>query len=83
MAAYGDMASLVKYLKRQHLVDQFASYAERRGLRRRNLMIQRSYRLLEQYAISRVVYGMLDEAALIEYINQDDNTIREALRAFE
>jgi len=82
MNAYEDMASLVKYLKRQHLVDQFANFAENRGLRRRNLMIKRSYRLLEEYINSRIVYGMLDEAALIEYLNLDDNAIRETLRVF-
>lgn len=82
MSSYGDMESLVKYLKKQHLVDQFAQFADKHGLKRRNLMIQRSFRLLEHYAISRVVYGMLDEAALIEYLNRDDNTIREALRVF-
>ena len=82
MSGYEDMETLVKHLKKQHLVDQFAQFADKHGLKRRNLMIQRSYRLLEQYAISRVVYGMLDEAALIEYLNRDDNAIRESLRVF-
>ncbi len=83
MSVYDSMSSLVRYLKKQHLVDQFANFADKRGLRRRNLMINRSYRLLDEYITSRVVYGMLDEAALIEYLNQDDNTIRETLRVFE
>ncbi|MBR6190039.1 MAG: PDZ domain-containing protein [Prevotella sp.] len=82
MSEYRDMESLVKYLKKQHLVDQFANFAEKRGLKRRNLMIQRSFHLLDEYVTSRVVYGMLDEAALIEFLNQDDNAIREALRVF-
>ena len=82
MSDYDDVESLVKYLKKQHLVDQFAQFADKHGLRRRNLMIQRSFHLLEQYAISRVVYGMLDEAALIEYVNRDDKAIRECLRVF-
>jgi len=82
MADYKDLPSLVKHLKKQHLVDQFATFADKHGLKRRNLMIQRSYRLLDQYVTSRVVYGMLNEAALLEYLNQDDNTIREALRVF-
>ena len=82
MSEYDDMESLVKYLKKQRLVDQFATFADKHGLKRRNLMIQRSYRLLEQYITSRVVYGMLDEAALIQYLNRDDNAIRETLRVF-
>jgi carboxyl-terminal processing protease len=30
-------------------VDKFASYADKHGLQRRNLMIQKSHKLLEQY----------------------------------
>ncbi len=82
MNPYTDMESLVKYLKKQRLVDQFANFADKRGLKRRNLMIQRSYRLLDEYVTSRVVYGMLDEAALIQYLNQDDDAIRQALSVF-
>ena len=82
MSEFKDVDSLVKYLKKQHLVDKFATFADKHGLKRRNLMIQRSYRLLDQYVTSRVVYGALNEAALIQYLNRDDNTIREALRVF-
>ncbi len=82
MNEYDDMTSLVKYLKKQNLVEKFAVFAEKHGLKRRNLMIKRSHQLLEQYAISRIVYGMLDEAALIEYLNKDDKAITETLRVF-
>ena len=75
--------SLVSYLKRQNLVDRFATYADKHGLKRRNLMIQRSFNLLEQYILSRVVYNMLDENAWLQYINQDDHAIQEALQLFK
>ena len=55
---YTDEQSLVKYLKRQNLVEQFAQYADKHGLKRRNLMIQRSHTLLEQYIMSRMVYNV-------------------------
>lgn len=83
LSEYEDEKSLVAYLKKQNLVEQFATYANERGLKRRNLMIQRSYRLLEEYAISRVVYGVLNEAALLQYVNQDDPVIIETLRVFK
>ena len=82
MSTYTDLEALIRYLKKQRLVDQFANFADKHGLKRRNLMIQRSYHLLDQYVTSRVVYGMLDEAALIEYLNQDDDAIRQALSVF-
>ena len=80
---YGDEASLLKYLKKQNLVEQFAQYAEKHGLKRRNLMIQKSRRLLEQYIYSRVIYNMLSEEAWLQFLNEDDPAIREALHLFK
>ena len=75
--------ALVRHLRRQNLVEQFAKYAEKHGLKRRNLLIQRSHQLLEQYIFSRVVYIMLDEEAWRKFLNRDDNAIRESLRLFK
>ena len=72
-----DMAT---YLKRQNIVDKFASYAEKNGLKRRNLMIQRSHELLERYITSRIIYNMMKEEAWIQYLNDDDPAITETLR---
>ena len=78
-----DVASLVAHLKKQHVVDKFATWADTHGLRRRNLLIQRSQRLLEQYLVGRIVYGMLDERAFIEYQNASDPTVNEAIRVLK
>lgn len=77
---YPDVASLEKHLKRQNLVEKFAQYADSRGLKRRNLMIQRSHKLLEEFIFSRIIYNMLDEQAWQEYVNRDDPTVLEAMR---
>lgn len=77
MESVEEMAS---YLKRQNIVDKFASYADKNGLRRRNLMIQRSHKLLERYIISRVIYNMMKEEAWIEYLNFDDPAIIATLK---
>lgn len=79
---YRNMQSLYDYLKTQNLVERFASYADRNGLQRRNLMIRKSHKLLEQYINSRIIYNMLDEEAWNEYLNQDDDNIRAALNVF-
>ena len=71
---------IATYLKRQNIVDKFASYAEKNGLKRRNLMIQRSHQLLERFIISRIIYNMMKEEAWIEYLNEDDPAITETLR---
>ena len=80
---FSDEASLLKYIKKQNLIEQFAQYADKRGLKRRNLMIQKSRRLLEQYIYSRVIYNMLNEQAWLQYLNGDDPAIREALQLFK
>ena len=71
---------MATYLKRQNIVDRFANYADKNGLHRRNLMIQRSHKLLERYIISRIIYNMMKEEAWIEYLNSDDPAIIETLR---
>ena len=80
---YTTEASLLKHIKKQNLVEKFAQYAEKHGLKRRNLMIQKSYHLLESYIYSRVIYNMLSEQAWLMYLNTDDPAIRETLRIFE
>lgn len=79
---FKEMMELEDYLEKQNLVDKFATYADKKGLQRRNLMIKKSYNLLDRYINSRVIYNMLDEQAWLQYINQDDATIREALKTF-
>lgn len=76
---YDSLASLQAYLKRQGLVERFVTYANQHGLQRRNLMIQKSYRLLDRFLTSRIVYNILNEEAWAEYINQDDPVIKSAL----
>ena len=65
------------------MVDQFATYAEQNGLRRRNLMIQKSYKLLSRFINSRIIYNILDEQAWNKYLNKDDETIKSALEVFQ
>ena len=79
---YSTMEELANYLKKQNLVDKFATYAEKNGLKRRNLMIQRSHKLLERFILSRIIYNMQNEQAWMEYLNSDDPAILETLKLF-
>ena len=80
---FTDEASLVKYIKKQNIVEKFAQYADGQGLRRRNLMIQQSHELLEQFIFSRLVYNMLDEQSWMQYLNSHDPVVKEALRVLK
>jgi len=74
---------LSDYLTKQNTVEKFAAYAEKNGLKRRNLMIQRSHKLLERFINSRIIYNMKSEEAWMEYLNSDDPAIIETLRVFK
>ena len=79
---FKQMLDLSKYLNEQNTVDQFADYADKHGLQRRNLLIKKSHSLLEQFINGRIIYNMLDEQALYEYLNQDDPVVTRALTLF-
>ena len=82
MKDFKSASGLEHYLKRQNMVEKFVTWADKNGLKRRNLMIQKSYKLLERYIHSRIIYNMLDEEAWTEYLNQDDPAIQETLKLF-
>ncbi len=77
------MKELDAYLVKQHTVEKFVDFADRNGLRRRNLMIRKSHKLLERFINSRIIYNVLDDEAWIEYLNADDPTIDRALNVFK
>lgn len=79
---YGNMQELSDFLKKENLVEKFASYADKNGLKRRNLMIKKSHTLLKRFIESRIIYNMLDEEAWTEYLNLDDPTIIKAEYVF-
>ena len=79
---FTEMMALAEYLDKQNLVDQFATYADKHGLQRRNLMIRKSHHLLQRYLYSRVIYNIMDEDDWIQYLNLDDKVVKTALEVF-
>ena len=59
-----------------------AEFANKNGLKRRNLMIKKSHKLLERYINSRIIYNMLNDEAWTQYLNQDDPAIAKTLDIF-
>ncbi len=83
LSTFKTMKDLESYLKKINSVELFVQYAEKNGLKRRNLMIQRSHKLLERYVNSRIIYNMMGETEWTEYLNTDDPAISETLRLFK
>ena len=76
---YRSSGELAAYLKKQDLLERFASYAASHGLARRNLMLRTSARLFEKNILSSIIYNMLDVEAFQEYVNLTDATVQKAL----
>lgn len=76
---YEDVSSLLQHLKNQRLLEQFISYADSKGVKRRNLLIQKSHKLLERNIYGNVIYNMLGKENYIKYFNEGDAAVKTAL----
>ena len=76
-------SDIVKFLEKKNVIDQFATYASQKGLRRRNLMIRKSRKRFEETIYGTIIYNCRDMEAYIEYLNESDPTIMKSLEVFE
>lgn len=74
-----DLESIAKYLKKYDIVEGFASYAEKAGMKRRNLMIQRSHKLMTTYLTTAIIGDVLDDGEATEYANLSDAAVQKAV----
>lgn len=74
---------LTDYLRKQNVIEKFANYADQKGLKRRNRMLQKSYKLFERMLFGNIVYIMLNDEEYAEYINQEDPTVLKTLEVFK
>ncbi len=83
MLEYDTPEKLEGYLKRQNLLNQFAKWAEKKGLKRRNNLMMKSRELFELSLYGNIIYNMLGIEAYIEFLNQTDNTVQKAVEVLE
>ncbi len=81
--SYKDEESLLEHLKQQGIMEQFIRYASSKGVKRRNLLINKSRQLLERNLYGNIIYNMLGQEEYIRYINQSDATVLKALEILE
>ena len=80
---YTTANDLESYLKKQNLLEKFASYAELKGLKRRNILMYKSKKLFEDNLYGNIIYNMLGMETYISYMNQTDKTVQQALQVLE
>ena len=83
MQKYETEESLLQYLKHQNILEQFARFAESKGLKRRNILMYKSQKLFETNLYGNIIYNMLGMEAYIEYLNKSDKTVLKALEVLD
>ena len=71
------------YLRTQSLLEQFARFADKHSLRRRNLMLYKSRRLFERAIYGNIIYNALDMSEYIQFLNESDPTVLRAVDILE
>lgn len=80
---YDTIDKMLGYLKKQNLLEKFASWAEKKDLKRRNNLMYKSKSLFELSLYGNIIYNMLGLEAYISYLNQTDKTVLKALEVLE
>ncbi len=83
LSKYTDETSLINYLRARNVMEQFIQYADSKGVKRRNILIQKSYKHLERNIYGNILYNMLGREEYIKYINKSDNAVQQALELLE
>lgn len=83
LMSFKNVSAMEAWLKRQNLLEQFARYGEEHGLKRRNLMLQRSAPLFERSLIANIIYNAQDQQWRLQYLSKEDPTIQRAIQLFE
>lgn len=81
--AFKTQEEMLKYLRRQGIMDQFIRFADSKGVKRRNLLIHRSRKLLERYLYGNIIYNMLGRQEYIRFLNESDPTVQKALEILQ
>ena len=79
----GNAEQLEKYLRAQNLLEKFAQYAEKKGLKKRYLMLQKSKKLFESNLYGNIIYNIMTMEEYMEFLNQDDATVQKALEIIQ
>ncbi|WP_303911582.1 S41 family peptidase [Bacteroides mediterraneensis] len=80
---YDTPEKMEEYLKKQNLLNNFAAWAEKKGLKRRNNLMAKSHRLFEMSLYGNIIYNMLGMEAYVEYLNETDKTVLKAVDILE
>lgn len=75
---YSTIPEMLAYLRSQKILEQFVRFADEKGIKRRNSLIEKSRTLLERNVYGSIIYNARDMQEYVQYINMDDPTVLRA-----
>ena len=70
---------VISYLDRQNLIRKFADFAQKEGLKKRNLMLHKSRNLFKRTIYAHIISNTKETEQFYEFINRDDPAIEKAV----
>ena len=78
-----DIDEAVRFINSKNAVEDFIRFAERHNVKRRNLLIRKSYKRLERTVTANIIYDAFDMNEFVQYINRKDNIVNAAIEMIE
>ena len=78
-----NVEKLVALLRKMKLVDKLVAEAEKKGVKRRNLMIRTSYHLIERYLFINIIDQVFGVTEATKYENRTDAAMLKALEIID
>lgn len=78
LAKFATTDKLAAFLRTQNLLEKFARFGEQHGLKRRNLLMQKSSKLFERNIYGSIIFNSRDMVEYCEYFNQEDPVVQRA-----
>ena len=70
-------------MRSQGIIEQFVRFADSKGVKRRNILIQKSYKLLEKNIYGNIIYNMLGLQEYVKYFNTTDATVNKGIEILQ
>lgn len=83
LSEFTTYSEVSQHLKKKNIVENFVRYAEKNGIKRRNLMIRTSHSLLYNFITSYIIGDLLDIREVVKFNNLSDPAVNKACEIIE
>ena len=81
--ALSSVEAIEKFLRKENLLESFAQFGEEHGLKRRNLMLQKSKTLFERNIYGLIIYNAKEMQDYLQFLNEGDPTVQRAIQVLK